>query len=182
MYPNMFLLQSPGLPFSCPVCSRRSAVSLSLTTVSSLISDRSTWEEEDSRIYKYNKHKACTPPPKIKFNSWFLQYWWKTWTPHQPSLISLDSAFEPFAFLPPAQVWAACSFLSAAQTWEWQWQCYKPLVNVYMHEPPMTTVLTRVCVNLHCFLFWVAWRSMVRLQKDDKLNKCSCCHNDSVYL
>lgn len=43
-YPNMFLLQAPGRPFSCPVCSRRSAPSLSFTTVSSLIMDRSTWE------------------------------------------------------------------------------------------------------------------------------------------
>lgn len=46
----MFFLQAPGLPFSCPVCSRRSAVSLSFTTVSSLIIDRSIWGEADGEI------------------------------------------------------------------------------------------------------------------------------------
>ena len=56
----MFLLQAPGLPFSCPVCSRRSAVSLSFTTVSSLIMDRSIWKEKDC------KYKPCVPPSSVK--------------------------------------------------------------------------------------------------------------------
>lgn len=37
---------------------------------------------------------------------------------YKPSLIFLDSASEPFAALLPARGWAACSFLSAAHTWD----------------------------------------------------------------
>lgn len=36
---------------------------------------------------------------------------------YQPSLIFLDSASEPFLFLLPVGVWAACSSLSGAHTW-----------------------------------------------------------------
>jgi len=40
-YPNTSLLHSPGLVFSWPVCNKRRAVSLSITTDSSLAIDRS---------------------------------------------------------------------------------------------------------------------------------------------
>ncbi len=41
-----------------------------------------------------------------------------TWASYQPSLIFLDSASEPVAFLHAARAWAAYSFLSTAHTWD----------------------------------------------------------------
>jgi len=45
-FPNTFLLQAAGLAWSWPVCSRRRAVSLSVTTRSSLCMERSICQED----------------------------------------------------------------------------------------------------------------------------------------
>lgn len=120
----MFLLQAPGLPFSCPVCSRRNAVSLSFTTVSSLIIDRSTWEEDESKTclsqdsyFNPNNTHNTTSTNQMSFtvDSTGADV---AWASYQPSLLFLDSASEPFASLLPAPMWAACSFLSTAHTWD----------------------------------------------------------------
>lgn len=100
-YPNMFLLQAPGRPFSCPVCSRRSALSLSFATVSSLIMDRSTWEGRKLHII---------------IGTYIVSAISSAWD--EPFLVFLDLASGPSAFLLPVQVWAACSFLSAGHTWD----------------------------------------------------------------
>lgn len=98
-------------------------------------------------------YKLCIPPRRCHLSV------------NQPSLIFLDLASKPVASLIPAQAWSACSFLSTAHTWDRTRERYTQLMNVYTpRSSVISTVLTRVCVSLHCSLLSVVWQSMVQLQ------------------